>query len=138
MNERLPSEQKVKGAQRQRASGVASRGQSPASMPLSKTRSLKRFDRAVLKGGDLLVYHRIWDALDAMSNPHGVVCAHIQTVVFAVRDRFPEYPRPTVAEVEAAIVYGRHVGRLERLPRHVTDPEGVIAVCVLKGSKHDR
>ncbi len=59
MNERLPSMQGVKGAQRQRASGVASRGQSPASMPLSKTRSLKRFDRAVLKGGDLLVYHRI-------------------------------------------------------------------------------
>jgi len=138
VNERLPSPQGVKGAQRQRASGFASRGQSPASMPLSKTRSLKRFDRAVLKGGALPVYYRVWDTLDAMSNPHGVVCAHIQTVVFAVRDRFPEHPRPTVAEVEGAIVYGRHVGRLERLPRHVTDPEGVIAVCVLKGSKNDR
>jgi hypothetical protein len=138
VNERLPSPQVVKGTQRQQASGVANRGQSPASTAASKTRSLSRFDRAVLKGGDLLVYHRIWDALDAMSNPHGVVCAHIQTVVFAVRDRFPEYPRPTVAEVEAAIVYGRHVGRLERLPRHVTDPEGIIAIRFLKGSKNDR
>jgi len=135
MNERLPFKQVVNGTQRQRASGVANRGRPPASMPLSKTRSLKRFDRAVVKGGDLPVYHRTWDTLDAMSNPHGVVCAHIQTVVFAVRDRFPEYLRPTVAEVEGAIVYGRHVGRLERLPRHVTDPEGVIAVRVLKGSK---
>ena len=135
MNERLPSKQKVKGAQRQRASGVASRGQPPASGGASKTRSLKRFDRAVLKGGALPAYFRIWETLRDMANPYGVVVAPIQTIVFATRDRFPEHPRPTVAEVEGAIVYGRHTGRLERLPRHVNDVEGVIAVCVLKGPK---
>jgi len=135
MNERLPFKQVVNGTQRQRASGVANRGQPPASGGASNLRSLPTYQRRIIRGGALPAYHRIWDALDAMSNPHGIVCAHIQTVVFAVRDRFPEYPRPTVAEVEGAIVYGRHTGRLERLPRHVTDPEGMICVRVLKGSK---
>jgi len=138
MNERLPFKQVVNGTQRQRASGVASRGQSPASTAASKTRSLKRFDRAVLKGGDLPVYFRIWETLRDMANPYAVVVAPIQTIVFATRDRFPEYPRATVAEVEAAVIYGRHTGRLERFRHHVRDPEGVIAVRVLKGSSNDR
>lgn len=138
MTERLPFPQVVKGTQRQQASGVANRGQSPASMPVSKTRSLSRFDRAVLKGGCLPVYYRVWETMCDMANPHGIIVAPLQTVLFAVRDRFPEHPRPTVAEVEGAVVYGRHVGRLERLPRHVTDPEGIIAVRILKGPRNGR
>ena len=138
MNERLPSPQVVKGTQLQSASGVANRGQPPASGGASNLRSLPTYQRRIIRGGALPAYYRVWETLHAMSNPHGIVCAHIQTVVFAVRDRFPEYPRPTVAEIEGAIVYGRHVGRLERLPRHVTDVEGVIAIRVLKGSSNDR
>ena len=135
MTERLPSEQKVKGTQRQQASGVASRGQSPASGGASNLRSLPTYQRRIIRGGALPVYFRIWETLRDMANPYGVVVASIQTIVFAVRDRFPEHPRPPMAEVEGAIVYGRHTGRLERLPRHVTDPEGMICVRVLKGSK---
>lgn len=101
-------------------------------------RSLTPFQRQVVKGGALSVYCRVWETLESVSNPHGIVVVHVQNLVFAARDRFPEYPRPTVAEVDAAVVYGVHVGRLERLPRHVTDPEGLIAIRMVKGSKHDR
>jgi len=137
VNERLPSEQKVKGAQRQRASGVASRGQSPASTPASKTRNLRPFDRAVVKGGHREVYERIFETLAGMVNPHshGVVVVNEQTLAFEAKDRFSEYDRPTIGEIRDAMIYLRHVGRLERLPRHVTDPEGMICVRVLKGSK---
>ena len=99
------------------------------------TRSLTAFQRRAVKRGPQPVYHRVWETLGATSNPHGIACAHIQNLVFAVRDRFPEYPRPTIGEVEGAVVYGQYTGRLERLPRHVTDPEGMICVRVLKGSK---
>ena len=137
MNERLPSEQKVKGTQRQSASGVANRGRSTASMPLSKTRSLSRFDRAVLKTGHREVYERIFETLAGMVNPHshGVVVVNEQTLAFEAKDRFSEYDRPTIGEIRDAMIYLRHVGRLERLPRHVTDPGGMICVRVLKGSK---
>lgn len=102
------------------------------------TRSLTAFQRRAVKRGPQPVYHRVWETLGATSNPHGIACVHIQNLVFAAKDRFPEYPRPTIGEVEAAIVYGVHVGRLERLRHHVRDPEGVIAVRVLKGSSNDR
>ena len=140
MNERLPFRQGVKGAQRQRASGFASRGRSPASMPLSKTRSLKRFDRAVVKGGHREVYERIFETLAGMVNPHsrGVVVINEQTLAFEAKGRFSADSRPTIGEIRDAMIYLRHTGRLERLPRSITDPEGLLRVRILEGRRNDR
>ena len=135
MTERLPSMQGVKGAQRQRASGFANRGQPPASMPVSKTRNLRPFDRAVVKGGHREVYERIFETLVSMLNPHsrGVVVVNEQTLAFESKDRFPEYDRPTIGEIRDAMIYLRHTGRLERLRRSITDPEGLFRVRILEG-----
>lgn len=133
MNERLPSPQVVNGTQRQRASGVANRGRSPASTPASKTRNLRPFDRAVVKGGHREVYERIFETLAGMVNPHshGVVVVNEQTLAFESKDRFPEYDRPTIGEIRDAMIYLRHAGRLERLRRSVNDPEGLFRVRIL-------
>lgn len=132
MKERQGYAQEVKGPKSGGSGGLWIGTERPRPARVQKS----PFARRVVKAGPLPVYYRIWETLEALANRFGIVVVHVQNLVFAVRDQFPEYSRPTVGEVDAAVVYGAYTNRLERLPhRH---SEGVIAVRLLKGSKNGR
>ena len=103
-------------------------------------RSAGREVRRVLKAGHREVYERIFETLAGMLNPHsrGVVVINEQTLAFEAKGRFREYDRPTIGEIRDAMIYLRHVGRLERLRRSITDPEGLFRVRILEGRRNDR
>jgi len=98
-------------------------------------RKLTVHQRRVLKAGHREVYERIIDTLAGAMNPHsrGVVSIHEQTLAFEAKARYPADPRPTIGEIRDAIIYLCLTGRLKRLRRRATDPEGVIFVHILEG-----
>lgn len=98
-------------------------------------RSAGREVRRVVKGGHREVYERIFETLAGMVNPHsrGVVVINEQTLAFEAKGRFSADSRPTIGEIRDAMIYLRHTGRLERLRRSITDPEGLLRVRILEG-----
>lgn len=132
MNERQVHAQEVKEPKSGGSGGLRGGTERPRPARVQKS----PFARRVVKTGPLPVYYRIWETLASLANQFGIVVVHVQNLVFAVRDQFPEYSRPTIGEVDAAVIYGAYTQRLERLPHR--DPEGVIAVRILKGSKNGR
>ena len=91
-------------------------------------RHLTVHQRRVMKGGHREVYERIFETLAGMLNPHsrGVVVINEQTLAFEAKGRFSADSRPTIGEIRDAMIYLRHVGRLERLA--FTNPKEVASI----------
>jgi len=82
------------------------------------------FQRQVLKGDRPGPYYRIVETLrEDLANQFGMVDLHLQHVLAAVKERFPEYSRPTCGDVWRSVIIGAAAGDFERI---ASGPDRVI------------
>jgi len=114
-------EQEVDAAKSRRKQGLGIGAERPRP---ARVQNSSPFQRQVLKGDRPGPYYRIVETLrEDLANQFGMVDLHLQHVLAAVKERFPEYSRPTCGDVWRSVIIGAAAGDFERI---ASGPDRVI------------